>query len=95
MFREVKLELKVVSKLRHPSIVEFLGAAARFPKAGQNIKDWYSDWCTLAGRVCRRSILCCRRGGSKRTSHTTKIHACVCAMTGQWDWCSRFARADS
>jgi hypothetical protein len=94
MFREVKLELKVVSQLRHPSIVEFLGATARFPKAGQNIKDWYSDWCTLSGRVCRRSILCCRRVGGKRTSKK-KIHACVCAMTGQWDWCSRFARADS
>jgi hypothetical protein len=77
MFREVHLELKVVSQLRHPSIVELLGTAARFPKAGQNIKDWYSAWCTLAGRVCRRSILL--QKGRRQTHFSQEIYMRVFA----------------
>ena len=37
---EFALELKVNVKIRHPHIVGFLGAVARFPKAQQPVNDW-------------------------------------------------------
>lgn len=40
MFREVKLEVQVVQQLRHPSIVSFMGAAAKFPTDRQDTNDW-------------------------------------------------------
>ena len=35
--------MQVVKQLKHPSIVSFYGVAVKFPKAGESVKDWYSD----------------------------------------------------
>jgi len=36
----VKLELTIVQTLRHPNIVDFIGAIVCFPDAGQAVSDW-------------------------------------------------------
>jgi hypothetical protein len=40
-FRLVKLELQVVTQIRHPMIVNFMGVAVKFPTANENPNNWY------------------------------------------------------
>ena len=40
-FRLVKLELQVVTQIRHPMIVNFMGVAVKFPTANENPNCWY------------------------------------------------------
>jgi serine/threonine protein kinase len=40
VLHEVSLELMIIARIRHPRIVNFLGAAARFPSDSEDVRAW-------------------------------------------------------